>query len=63
MPTECLENLVGSVLLTTQIAFSEEELNPDGTRHVKALHIIMRCQEINVAKVLINNVPLGMPIR
>ncbi|KAI6677672.1 hypothetical protein NL676_038468 [Syzygium grande] len=55
IPIERLENLVGYVLSIAEITFPEEELSFDCIGHKKALHIIVRCQGINVAKVLIDN--------
>jgi hypothetical protein len=37
------------------ISFSDDELPPEGTGHNKALHIAVKCREMIVARVLIDN--------
>ena len=50
-----LEDFVGTILLKDQIAFSYEDFLMDGCSHNKALYIVVRCQGIEVSRVLIDN--------
>ncbi|KAF8407326.1 hypothetical protein HHK36_006453 [Tetracentron sinense] len=52
---EDLEKVVGNITTLTTINFDEEELGPEGTNHAKALHITVLCNEMIVARVLIDN--------
>lgn len=49
------QHLVGQVLASNTIAFTDDELPPEGTGHNKALHIQVMCNEMVVARVLIDN--------
>lgn len=52
---ESLENLVGQVLATNVITFTDDELPPEGSGHNRALHITVKCKDMIVARVLIDN--------
>jgi len=49
------QNLVGSILATNYITFTDEEMTPDGTGHVRPLYITVKCKDMIVARVLIDN--------
>lgn len=46
---------VGQVLASNTFAFTDDELPPEGTGHNRALHIQVMCNEMVVARVLIEN--------
>ncbi|XP_071923163.1 uncharacterized protein [Coffea arabica] len=48
-------HIVGSVLFTKQITFSDDELPAEGSGHNKALYIAVRCNRKILPKVLIDN--------
>ncbi|XP_071904272.1 uncharacterized protein [Coffea arabica] len=48
-------HMVGSVLFTKQITFSDDELLAEGIEHNKALYIAVRCNGKILPKVLIDN--------
>nr|XP_027077061.1 uncharacterized protein LOC113700823 [Coffea arabica] len=48
-------HIVGNVLTSKQITFSDEELPAEGTGHNKALYIAVRCNGKMLPKVLIDN--------
>ncbi|XP_071900964.1 uncharacterized protein [Coffea arabica] len=48
-------HIVGSVLFTKQITFSDDELPAEGIGHNKALYITVRCNGKMLPKVLIDN--------
>ncbi|XP_027062880.1 uncharacterized protein [Coffea arabica] len=48
-------HVVGNVLFTKQIAFSDDELPAEGIGHNKTLYIVVRCNGKMLPKVLINN--------
>ncbi|XP_027151907.1 uncharacterized protein LOC113751963 [Coffea eugenioides] len=48
-------HVVGNVLFTKQITFSDEELPAEGIGHNKALYIVVRCNGKMLPKVLIDN--------
>ena len=49
-PVERVETLVGAVLASNYIAFTDDEIPPDGTGHTRALHITTKCKEMIVAR-------------
>lgn len=49
------QNLVGSILATNYITFTDEEMTPDGTGHVRPLYITVKCKDMIVTRVLIDN--------
>ena len=49
------EGMVSLVLATNQVAFSDEELPPEGKDHTLAMHIVVKCEDMIVARALINN--------
>lgn len=49
------QNLVGSILATNYITFTDEEMTPDGTGHVRPLYITVKCKDMIVARVIIYN--------
>ncbi|XP_071939148.1 uncharacterized protein [Coffea arabica] len=48
-------HVVGNVLFTKQITFSDEELPAEGIGHNKALYVVVRCNGKMLPKVLIDN--------
>jgi hypothetical protein len=52
---EAMEHLVGRIQASNYVYFTEDELGPDGTGHNKPLYITVRCKDILIGKVLINN--------
>ncbi|XP_027155757.1 uncharacterized protein LOC113756189 [Coffea eugenioides] len=48
-------HIVGNVLTSKQITFSDEELPAEGTGHNKALYVAVRCNGKMLSKVLIDN--------
>ena len=46
--------MVSTVLTTNQISFMDEELPPEGRDHTLPIHIIVKCKDMIVARVLIN---------
>ena len=51
------ESMVSLVLATNQVSFSNDELPLEGKDHNLAIHIIIKCEDIIVARVLGNNGP------
>jgi len=49
------EGMVSLVLATNQVSFSDDEWPPEGKDHTLAMHIIVKCEDMIVARVLINN--------
>lgn len=49
-----LEHIVGLNADTNTITFTEDELIPKGTRHVKSLYIVVECHEMIISRVLID---------
>ncbi|KAJ9167500.1 hypothetical protein P3X46_022148 [Hevea brasiliensis] len=49
------EKIVGQIQASSFVTFSEEEIDPVGLTHTKALHVIVKCKGCIVAKVLIDN--------
>ncbi|KAJ9187107.1 hypothetical protein P3X46_002603 [Hevea brasiliensis] len=49
------EKIVGQIQASNFVTFSEDEIDPAGLRHNKALHITVKCKGCIVAKVLIDN--------
>ena len=49
------EGMVSLVLATNQVFFSDDELPPKGKDHILAMHIIVKCEDMIIARVLINN--------
>ena len=47
--------MVSLVLATNQVSFSDDELPLEGKDHTLAMHIVAKCKDIIVARVLINN--------
>lgn len=45
----------GSILATNYITFTDEEMTPDGTGHVRPLYITVKCKDMIVARVIIYN--------
>jgi hypothetical protein len=52
---EATEHLVGRIQASNYVYFTEDELGPDGTGHNKPLYITVRCKDILLGKVLVNN--------
>ncbi|KAK9997856.1 hypothetical protein SO802_017459 [Lithocarpus litseifolius] len=50
-----LEGMVSIVLATNQISFTDDELPPKGRDHTLPMHIIVKCEGMVIAKVLIDN--------
>ncbi|KAJ9190649.1 hypothetical protein P3X46_001829 [Hevea brasiliensis] len=49
------EKIVGQIQASSFVTFSEEEIDPAGLTHTKALHVTVKCKGCIVAKVLIDN--------
>ena len=49
------EGMLSLMLATNQVFFSDDELPPKGKDHILAMHIIVKCEDMIVARVLINN--------
>ncbi|KAJ9184867.1 hypothetical protein P3X46_004552 [Hevea brasiliensis] len=49
------EKIVGQIQASSFVTFSEEEIDPAGLAHTKALHVTAKCKGCIVAKVLIDN--------
>ena len=47
--------MVSLVLATNQVSFSDDKVPPEGRDHILAMHIIVKCKDMNVARVLIDN--------
>ena len=43
------------VLATNQISFTDDELPPKGRGHTLSMHIIVKCEDMIIARVLIDN--------
>ena len=49
------KGMVSLVLATNQVSFSDDELPPEGKDHTLPMHIVVKCEDIIVARVLIDN--------
>ena len=49
------EGMVSIVLVTNQISFTDDELPSKGRDHTLPMHIIVKCEDMIIAKVLIDN--------
>ena len=49
------EGMVSTILATNQISFTNGELQPEGMDHTLPMHIIAKCKDIIVTRVLIEN--------
>ena len=47
--------MVSLVLATNQVSFSYDELPPESRDHTLAMHIVVKCEDMIVARVLIDN--------
>ena len=47
--------MVSMVLVTNQISFTNDELPPEGREHTLPMHIMVKCEDMIVSRVLINN--------
>ena len=47
--------MVSLVLATNQVSFSDDELPPIRREHTFALHIVVKCEDMIVARVLTDN--------
>jgi hypothetical protein len=52
---EAMEHLVGRIQASNYIYFTEDELSPDCIGHNKPLYITVRCKDILIRKILIDN--------
>jgi len=52
---ETMEHLVGRIHASNYLYFTEDDLDPDGTKHNNPLYIIMRCRDVLKGKVLVYN--------
>lgn len=50
-----LEYIVGQVTGMNTITINKDELTPEGTGHVKSLHITIECKGMIISRVLIDN--------
>jgi len=59
VPTSAIEfafeGMVSTMLATNQISFTDDELPPEGRDHTFPMHIIVKCEDIIIARVLIDN--------
>ena len=59
VPTSATESafevMVSTVLAANQISFMDDELPPEGREHTLSMHIIVKCEDMVVARVLIDN--------
>ena len=49
------ESIVSMVLATNQISFTDDELPLEGREHTLPMHIMVKCEDMIISKVLINN--------
>ena len=49
------EGMVSLVLATNQVSFSDDELPLKGRDYTLAMHIVVKCEDMIVARVFINN--------
>ena len=49
------EGMVSLVLATNQVSFSDDEFPLEGKDHTLAMHIVVKCVDMIVARVLIDN--------
>ena len=49
------KGMVSLVLVTDQVSFSDDKLPPEGRDHTLAMHIVAKCEDMIVARVLIDN--------
>ena len=47
--------MVSLVFATNQVFFFDNELPPEGKDHTLAMHIVVKCEDMIVARVLIDN--------
>ena len=47
--------MVLTVLATNQISFTDDELPPKGREHTLPMHIMVKCEDIIISRVLIDN--------
>ncbi|XP_058008533.1 uncharacterized protein LOC131182982 [Hevea brasiliensis] len=52
---EKFEKIVGQIQASNVVTFSDDEIDPAGLKHIKALHITVKCKGCMVAKVLVDN--------
>ena len=50
-----LDGIVGNIVASNYITFTDDELTPEGKGHNKALHISVKCGEYTLSRVLIDN--------
>ena len=59
VPTSIIDSsfkgMVSLVLVTNQVSFLDDEFPLEGRDHTLAIHIVVKCEEMIVARVLINN--------
>ena len=59
VPTNFIDSsfkgMVSLVLATSQVSFLDEELPLEGRDHTLAMHIVIKCEDMIVARVFINN--------
>ena len=59
VPTNFIDSsfkgMVSLVLATSQVSFLDDELPLEGRDHTLAMHIVIKCEDMVVARVFINN--------
>ena len=55
IPNSFFEGMLSLVLATNQVSFSNDELPSVGRDHTLAMHIVVKCEDMIVARVLIDN--------
>ena len=49
------EGIISLVLATNQVSISNDELPPKGKDHTLAMHIVAKCEDMIITRVLIDN--------
>ena len=52
---EGIDQLVGNITASAFIAFSDEEIPPEGKKSTKALHITIKCKNYILPRALLDN--------
>ncbi len=49
------EKIIGQIRASNFVTFLDDEIEPTGLKHTKALHVTVKCKACIVVKVLIDN--------
>ena len=59
IPTNVTESsfkgMVSTVLATNQISFTDDKLPPEGREHILPMYIMVKCEDMIISRVLIDN--------